>query len=85
MRALIGALPGGLADGATAAQDMWAWSRVEALGPQPAPRDFAGLVDLPDGRLLLFGGLDTAEKRLDDTWIFDPARCARLPCPPAVL
>ena len=53
---------------------MWAWSKVETLGPQPAPRDFAGLVDLPDGRLLLFGGLDAAERRLDDTWIFDPAR-----------
>jgi hypothetical protein len=29
------------------------------------------MVDLSGGRLLLFGGLDAAEKRLDDTWIFD--------------
>ena len=79
-----GSRPGGPADGGAAAQDMWAWSKVEARGAQPAPRDFAGLVDLPDGRLLLFGGLDTAEKRLDDTWVFDPARCVRQPCPPAV-
>ncbi|KAK9846535.1 hypothetical protein WJX81_006132 [Elliptochloris bilobata] len=56
--------------------DVWAWSKVEALGPQPAPRDFAGLVDLPDGRLLLFGGLDASERRLDDTWIFDPSQSA---------
>ena len=29
------------------------------------------MVDLPAGKLLLFGGLDASEKRLDDTWIFD--------------
>lgn len=61
-------------------QDAWEWSKleVEASTPQPTPRDFAGMVDLPDGRLLLFGGLDAAERRLEDTWIFDVARCGRL-------
>jgi Galactose oxidase, central domain len=60
-------------------QDAWEWSKleVEEAAPQPTSRDFAGMVDLPDGRLLLFGGLDAGEKRLEDTWIFDPAKCAR--------
>ncbi len=64
------------ADRAGGAQDSWAWSQLAAGAPAPAPRDFAGMVDLPDGRLLLFGGLDAAERRLDDTWVFDPAACA---------
>ena len=38
---------------------------------RPSPRDFAGLVGLPGNRLLLFGGLDANEKRVDDTWLFD--------------
>ncbi len=38
---------------------------------RPSPRDFASMVDLPGGKLLLFGGLDASEKRLDDTWMFD--------------
>lgn len=33
------------------------------------------MVDLPAGKLLLFGGLDASEKRLDDTWIFDSITC----------
>jgi len=64
------------ADRAGGAQDSWAWSQLAAGAPAPAPRDFAGMVDRPDGRLLLFGGLDAAERRLDDTWVFDPAACA---------
>ncbi len=45
----------------------------------PSPRDFACMVDLPGGRLmLLFGGLDASEKRLDDTWIFDSLTCAAI-------
>ena len=56
-------------------QDAWEWSTVELApdAPRPSPRDFAGMVDLPGGRLLLFGGLDASEKRLDDTWVFDSA------------
>ena len=59
-------------------QDTWEWSLVELAQDalRPSPRDFAGMVDLPRGRLLLFGGLDVAEKRLDDTWIFDTVTCA---------
>ena len=54
-------------------QDTWEWSLVELEedAPRPSPRDFAGMVDLPKGRLLLFGGLEASEKRLDDTWVFD--------------
>ena len=39
--------------------------------PRPSPRDFAGMVGLPGGKVLLFGGLDATEKRVDDTWLFD--------------
>lgn len=54
-------------------QDTWEWAPVELLqnAIRPSPRDFAAMVDLPEGKLLLFGGLDASEKRLDDTWIFD--------------
>jgi Galactose oxidase, central domain len=45
-------------------------------GVRPSARDFAKLAALPGGRLLLFGGLDAAEKRLDDAWLFDAATCA---------
>ncbi|CAL8464836.1 g4371 [Coccomyxa elongata] len=53
--------------------DTWEWAPVELLqnAARPSPRDFAAMVDLPAGKLLLFGGLDASEKRLDDTWIFD--------------
>ena len=37
----------------------------------PCPRSFAALAALPKHQLLLFGGLDGSERRLDDTWIFD--------------
>jgi Galactose oxidase, central domain len=42
-------------------------------GVRPPARDFAKLTALPGGRLLLFGGLDASEKRLDDAWLFDAA------------
>lgn len=29
------------------------------------------MVALPGNKLLVFGGLDSAAKRLDDTWVFD--------------
>lgn len=56
-------------------QDTWEWSLVElgGGGVRPSARDFAKLAALPGGRLLLFGGLDASEKRLDDAWIFDSA------------
>ena len=54
-------------------QDNWEWTQVHVQpgSPQPVPRDFLGMVHLPGHGVLLFGGLDGAEKRLDDTWIFD--------------
>ena len=55
------------------AQDNWEWKLIE-IAPdeqQPSPRDFHGMVALPGNRLLVFGGLDAAAKRLDETWIFD--------------
>ena len=59
-------------------QDNWEWKLIELApdAPQPSPRDFPGMVALPGDRLLVFGGLDAAAKRLDETWIFDCARSA---------
>lgn len=54
--------------------DSWEWSQQIAPegSPHPVARDFAAMVSLPGGRLLLFGGLDASERRLDDIWIFHP-------------
>ncbi len=41
---------------------------------RPVARDFAKLAELTSGQLLLFGGLDASERRLDDTWVLDTAR-----------
>lgn len=58
-------------------QDTWEWSplHVPPGPPRPCPRDFASMVALPGRRLLMFGGLDPAERRLDDLWVFDIASC----------
>lgn len=54
-------------------QDNWEWSLVELPqdSAQPSARDFACIVALEGGRLLVHGGLDAAERRLDDSWVFD--------------
>ena len=49
--------------------------------PRPCVRDFAGMLALPGGRLLVFGGLDVAAKRLDDLWIFDCSTYEAFPPP----
>lgn len=60
----------------------WAWRRmtppVPLPGGPPAPvaRDFAAMAPISGERLLLFGGLDAADKRLGDAWVFDPAASA---------
>lgn len=56
-----------------AIQDNWEWHRIEVAkdAPQPSARDFACIVALEGGRLLVHGGLDAGERRLDDTWVFD--------------
>lgn len=60
---------------AEAPQDSWEWSQVApAPGARPSARDFARLAALPGGSILLFGGLDASERRLDDAWVFDTAR-----------
>ena len=56
-----------------------AWEDPLALSSPslPCPRDFASMCSLPrsgtQGLLLLHGGLDSQERRLGDTWIFDVA------------
>ena len=57
-------------------QDTWQWSQLPLQRDQPAPaaRDFCCMVALEGERLLLHGGLDHSEKRLDDTWIYHAPR-----------
>ena len=54
-------------------QDTWEWNQVELPkdAQQPSARDFACIVALEGGRLLIHGGLDAQERRLDDAWMFD--------------
>ncbi|KAK9841168.1 hypothetical protein WJX74_001325 [Apatococcus lobatus] len=58
--------------------ESWSWEKVEPQkgSRQPAPRDFASMLALDGDRLLLFGGLDAADRRLDDVWLFDEAKGA---------
>ena len=44
---------------------------VHPDAPQPCPRDRAALVVLTPRLLLLYGGADSLNRRLDDTWLFD--------------
>lgn len=39
--------------------------------PHPCPRDRAAMVALSPNRLLVYGGADSQNKRLDDAWVFD--------------
>ncbi len=54
-------------------QDNWEWHQIQVAkdAPHPSARDFACIVALDGGRLLVHGGLDAAERRLDDAWVFD--------------
>lgn len=64
-------------------QNSWEWSQVPSLpGSHPSARDFARMTALPGGIILLFGGLDANERRLDDAWVFDTARFTPHPSPP---
>lgn len=54
----------------------WEWQRLEPQDDRvPCPRDRASLVAAPDGKsLLLYGGADGSNHRLDDLWLFDPEK-----------
>ena len=39
--------------------------------PQPCARDRASMVAVGPGKLLLVGGADLLNRRLDDAWLFD--------------
>ncbi|MBI4790139.1 MAG: hypothetical protein HY782_24150 [Chloroflexi bacterium] len=47
----------------------------------PSPRTGFAMRFLPDGRLLLFGGMDKNGKKLNDTWVFGPAAKAQRQLP----
>ena len=39
--------------------------------PQPCARDRASMTAVGPGKLLLVGGADSLNRRLDDAWLFD--------------
>ncbi|MBI4786745.1 MAG: hypothetical protein HY782_06845 [Chloroflexi bacterium] len=47
----------------------------------PSPRTGFAMRMLPDGRLLLFGGMDKDGKKLNDTWVFGPVAKAQRQSP----
>jgi len=53
--------------------DTWQWERKDASPDQPAPspRDRSSIISLDDHRLLIYGGADASNKKLDDVWIYD--------------
>ncbi|KAG7669580.1 hypothetical protein Ndes2526B_g05921 [Nannochloris sp. 'desiccata'] len=53
--------------------DTWQWERKDASPdhPAPNPRDRSSIVPLDDHRLLIYGGADASNRRLDDVWIYD--------------
>lgn len=53
--------------------DTWQWERKDACPdhPAPSPRDRSSIIPLGDHRLLIYGGTDATNKRLDDVWIYD--------------
>ncbi len=55
------------------------WTNVSALGPQPPPRAFAGLVyDSHDNYILLFGGRGVGGVPLNDTWTYSSGTWANI-------
>ncbi|KAI3436230.1 hypothetical protein D9Q98_002284 [Chlorella vulgaris] len=59
--------------------DTWEWSRLSGDSPdapQPCPRDRAAMAAIGNGKLLVVGGADSTNRRLDDAWLFDLERGA---------
>lgn len=54
-------------------QNTWQWHRQDAApeGPLPVARDRAALVAMGKDTLVLFGGADAMNRRLDDVWTYD--------------
>lgn len=55
-------------------QDTWEWTRLSGEAPeqpQPCPRDRAAMVAVGATKLLVVGGADSMNRRLDDAWLFD--------------
>ena len=55
--------------------DTWEWQRLSGEAPeapQPCPRDRASMAAVGGGaQLLVVGGADSMNRRLDDAWLFD--------------
>ncbi|MGE0142617.1 MAG: kelch repeat-containing protein [Planctomycetota bacterium] len=75
---------GGEDAGGALLDDLWsfdgaAWTRLaQGSGPRPSARIGAALASgTTDGRLLLFGGFDSATGRLADTWTWDGGQWLR--------
>jgi hypothetical protein len=67
--------------------DLWelradlTWHRWTGEGPQPGPRHHhASAFDTRRGRLVLYGGIDTAEQWPTDVWEWDRERWHRIQC-----
>lgn len=58
--------------------DSWEWQRLSGdapEAPQPCARDRASMVAVAGGtKLLVVGGADSMNRRLDDAWMFDLER-----------
>ena len=71
---------GGHGDAGAPLNDTWAydpaanaWTELKPAGTLPAPRSAQSMAyDLTSGRLIMFGGLDSAGTVLDDAWAYDP-------------
>ena len=53
--------------------ETWQWHRMDAPpeSPTPSSRDRSSMVPIDDHRLLIYGGADAANRRLDDAWVYD--------------
>lgn len=54
--------------------DSMSWRSISQNGEVPAPRGWAAMAALDSDQFVLFGGLNVANERLDDTWVLSLAQ-----------